>query len=154
MINKKKDRIKWIDLKLRYKKNLEEVNRQRNLINGYKTNYELISNLNKNYLNEDRKYIKAIHDREISDNLYRKKLYKERNKYSDQLDKFHIQKKENEIKSRSPLSFTEGNVKTENNINININDDDDENPIINKLENEALEDNNNQEEEKKEEVAA
>ena len=148
----KKDRIKWIDLKLKYKKNLDEVNRQRNLINGYKTNYELISNLNKNYLNEDRKYIKAIHDREISDNLYRKKLYKERNKYSDQLDKFHIQKKENEIKSRSPLSFTEGNVKTEN--NININDDDDENPIINKLENEALEDNNNQEEEKKEEVAA
>ena len=148
----KKDRIKWIDLKLRYKKNLEEVNRQRNLINGYKTNYELISNLNQNYLNEDKKYIKAVHDREISDNLYRKKLYKERNKYSDQFDKFRIKNKESEIRSRSPMSFTEGNVKMES--NININDDDDKNPIMNKLENEALEENNNQEEEKKEEIAA
>ena len=38
--------------------------------------------------------------------------------------------------------------------NININDDDDKNPIMNKLENEALEENNNQEEEKKEQVTA
>ena len=130
----KKENIKWIDLKLRYQKNLNDVNQQRNLLYTYRSNYQLSKNLHDKFINEDKKYMKEIHDNDVIGNLYRKKIFRERNKFSDQLDQ---RNKKDKLKGYT-YSDNFDKIKI-----INDDDDDNDNIIMNKLETENLQDNNN-----------
>ena len=97
--------------------------------------------------------MKEIHDNDVIGNLYRKKIFRERNKFSDQLDQ---RNKKDKLKGYT-YSDNFDKIKI-----INDDDDDNDNIIMNKLETENLQDNNNndlentvegKEDEKKETIA-
>ena len=145
----KKEVVQWKNLKQRYQSARIDVRKQREKLLNYQNEYLNHKNLNDLVLNEDNIFVKAIHDKAIAMRNYLKEDIKERNKFSNNIEnktlkKKRVQSARNKIVKKNQDFNNLDNEKLNQNVsekkiivNENISDNE-ENPILNKLENENV----------------
>ena len=152
----KKEVVQWKNLKQRYQSARIDVRKQREKLLNYQNDYLKNKNLNDLIVNEDNIFVKAIHDKEIAMRNFFKDNIKEKNKFSHNLKnntfkKKRVQSARNKIVKKNSEFNTFDNEKlnqnnSEKKITVNENlSDNEENPILNKLENENVNDEKNKE---------
>ena len=149
------EKVNWGKINIRYnnaKKNNKYV---KDLLGNYKEDYLLSSALNDMINDEDRKYKKAVYDRERALQKYLQEDIKEKNKFSNLYDANNMKKNKRvsksvsvKQKSQTVIEPEEKEVKPEPQEKIEEGDEEEENDIQNKLNNE------NKMEENKEPVSA
>ncbi len=157
-----KEEVKWREIQRKCNIAKNQIKNQKDKLIRYIEESEDKKKLNEIINYEDKAFKKAIYDKERTLNLYQREDAKERNKFSDKLQSASLKNKKIQPKrikkSQSQTSIYSndkkiGNSISQNNINTikenndNENEDENDNPILNKLNNEKM-----QEEEKKQEL--
>ena len=157
-----KEEVKWREIQRKFNIAKSQIKNQKDKLIKYIEESEDKKKLNEIINYEDKAFKKAIYDKERTLNLYQREDAKERNKFSDKLQSASLKNKKIQPlrikKSQSQTSIYSidkkiGNSISQNNINTikenndNENEDENDNPILNKLNNEKM-----QEEEKKQEL--
>ena len=157
-----KEEVKWREIQRKFNIAKSQIKNQKDKLIKYIEESEDKKKLNEIINYEDKAFKKAIYDKERTLNLYQREDAKERNKFSDKLQSASLKNKKIQPlrikKSQSQTSIYSidkkiGNSISQNNINTikenndNENGDENDNPILNKLNNEKM-----QEEEKKQEL--
>ena len=157
-----KEEVKWREIQRKFNIAKNQIKNQKDKLIRYIEESQDKKKLNEIINYEDKAFKKAIYDKERTLNLYQREDAKERNKFSDKLQSASLKNKKIQPlrikKSQSQTSIYSidkkiGNSISQNNINTikenndNENEDENDNPILNKLNNEKM-----QEEEKKQEL--
>ena len=144
-----KEVVQWKNLKQRYQSARIDIRKQKEKLLNYKQEFDDVKHLNDLYLNEERIFVKAIHDKEKAIRNFQKEEIIQRNKFSNTINKKN-QKRVQSAKNR--ISKTKSNINVplidDKKLNetvsekkldvINENSDNEDNPIMNKLEKEKV----------------
>ena len=144
-----KEVVQWKNLKQRYQSARIDIRKQKEKLLNYKQEFDDVKHLNDLYLNEERIFVKAIHDKEKAIRNFQKEEIIQRNKFSNTINKKN-QKRLQSAKNR--ISKTKSNINVplidDKKLNetvsekkldvINENSDNEDNPIMNKLEKEKV----------------
>ena len=157
-----KEEVRWREIQRKFNIGKSEIKNQKDKLIRYIEESEDKKKLNEIINYEDKTFKKAIYDKERTLNLFQREDAKERNKFSDKLQSASLKKKKIQPlrikKSQSQTSIYSTDKKIGNSISQNKiitinenhdneNEDENDNPILNKLNNEKI-----QEEEKKQEL--
>ena len=144
-----KEVVQWKNLKQRYQSARIDIRKQKEKLLNYKQEFDDVKHLNDLYLNEERIFVKAIHDKEKAIRNFQKEEIIQRNKFSNTINK---KKKKRVQSAKNRISKTKSNINVplidDKKLNetvsekkldvINENSDNEDNPIMNKLEKEKV----------------